>query len=232
VDRRTAARAIALGPLVGLLLGAGAAAVAWLSHAAGLPSLLVGLLVVASLLLGTRGMHIDGLADTLDGLGCYGPPARAREVMRGGGAGPFGVAAVVVALGGQAAAFGALADAHRWLALVLAVAAGRVAVVAACRRGTPAGPDAAFGALVADSQPAAIPLGWTLALLVGSVWAIPGQVGWNTAELAAVLLLPLTFLLVRHCARRFDGLSGDVLGACVEITTTAYAVLCCVRTVR
>lgn len=227
VDRAVAARAIALSPLVGLLLGGGACGFAWLLRAAGVPPLLIGLLTVAALLLATRGMHIDGLADTVDGLGCYGPPARAREVMRSGGAGPFGVAAVVVAIGTQAAAFGTLTATGRPLALVLAVAAGRVAVVAACGRGTPASEGAGFGALVADSQPLRTQLAWAAALLAASVIAVPGPLPWNPAEAGAVLAPAAALVLTRHCVRRFEGLSGDVLGAAVEMATSVYAVFAC-----
>ncbi|NUS45460.1 MAG: adenosylcobinamide-GDP ribazoletransferase [Mycobacteriaceae bacterium] len=224
VDRAVAGPAIALAPLVGALLGAAATGVAWLVHDR-LPATLVGLLTVAVLLSATRGMHIDGLADTADGLGSYAAPERAREIMRSGSAGPFGVAAVVLSIGVQAAAFGALADAHRWLALGCAVAAGRVAVVMACRTGWPAAEGSGFGAMVAETQSTTRYLGWSAVLWAASACALPDGRWAAQGTLAAIVPLLAAWMLARHCVRRFGGMSGDVLGAAVELTVGLYAVI-------
>lgn len=222
IDRRSAGRAIAAAPLAGLSLGAVAAALLWTLTALGTTAALAGLLTVGALALATRGMHLDGLADTADGLGCYGPPERARAVMKSGGAGPFGVVALVLALGVQALAFAALADAGLWAGVALAVVTGRVAVVLACVR-APAAPDTGFGALVAATQR---PLGAALwvAAAVAAGLLLPGGTPWLGAVAVAVAL-GAAIVLTQHCVRRFGGLSGDVLGAAVELATAATAVV-------
>ncbi|WP_280269886.1 adenosylcobinamide-GDP ribazoletransferase [Nocardia wallacei] len=223
VDRGAAGRAIGLAPLVGLLLGGGAAAVLWVSASAGTTFALGGVLTVAALALVTRGMHLDGLADTMDGLGSYGPPERAREIMKSGGVGPFGVVALVFALGIQALSFAALAEQGRWFAVVLAVAAGRVAVVWACRRGTTAAPGAGFGALVAGTQPLLVVAMWSVIALVAGIFAVPAH-PW-LGVVAVAVGLAAAWLTVRHCLRRFGGLNGDILGAALELTVTCTAVV-------
>lgn len=218
VDRAAGRRAITAAPLVGVLLGGLAAGLLWLLVRTDLPPLAAGAITVAALALITRGMHIDGLGDTVDGLGCYGPPQRALAVMRGGGIGAFGATAIALTVLVQAATLPVLAERGMYGAIVVAVATGRVAVTVLCRRGTAPASQTGFGALVAGTQsPVAVAV-WVGAALIAAGWAVPGN--WWQGPVAATLALALTAGIGVHCARRFGGITGDVLGAGIEAATT------------
>jgi adenosylcobinamide-GDP ribazoletransferase len=220
---RAAAGALRWAPVVGALLGLAAAGLLVGLAALGVPA--AGLLVVGFLVLATRGMHVDGLADTVDGLGCYGPPERALAVMRDGGVGAFAVAALVVALGLQAAAATALAPhpATTLLALPLAAATGRAGFAWCARRGVPAARPGGLGATVAGSQPVWVAPVWWTVLAAAAVVVVPGR-PWQ-GPLAVTVAAALVIGLSAHTRRRFGGVTGDVLGAANELAVTAALVV-------
>ncbi|XVU27261.1 adenosylcobinamide-GDP ribazoletransferase [Actinoplanes sp. CA-054009] len=217
VDRATAAVAMALAPFVGALLGLILALLLWLLREAHAPALVAASVTVAAAALLTRGMHLDGLADTIDALGSYRRGDAALEIMKKSDIGPFGVAAIGVTLIIQAASLTGMSPA----AVVLAWAAGRLAIPLACRRGVPAARPEGLGALVAGTVPMTAVVAAAVVIAAAGVAVHP----WH-GPLAVALALSAALLLVRHCVRRFGGITGDVLGAAVEVaTTTALVVL-------
>lgn len=226
-----AAAAVLWLPAVGLLLGGlGASAVLGVGAggASGPRRLLGAVLAVTLLALLTGGLHLDGLADTADGLGSRRPATQALDIMRRSDVGPMGVAALVLLLLIQVAA---LATVPRTslaaAALVLAEVTGRVSVVVAT--GSPAARPGGFGALVAGqttTRDRAVSV-----MLLGCAVAISGVAIGGAALAAAGLIAALAGLLAGEllrlaARRRLGGMTGDVFGAIAEVSAAASLMAC------
>lgn len=226
LGRPQARAAMLLAPLAVLPVAALSAALGWAAVAVGLPSPLAGVLVVAALALGTRAMHLDGLADTTDGLGSGKPAAAALEIMRRGDVGPMGTVSLVLVLLAQALAAGAVLERpFGWLALLVAVCGARAALALACRRSVPAARPDGLGALVAGSVPApAVVAVWAVVAAAGAGAAHLSGQPWWIAACASLAALGAAWWLLARAVRRLGGITGDVLGALVEVAATVLLV--------
>jgi len=226
IDRRAAGVAMSVAPAIGIVLGAVIAGVGLGAVALGTTSLLGAVLAIAASVGLTRGLHLDGLADTVDALGSYRDPEAALAIMRKPDVGPFGVAAIVLVLLAQVASAATMLG-RPWYAaaagMTAATAAGRLAIGFACRRGVPAAREDGLGALVAGTvgRPALV-LG--LAAVAGvAVASVPGR-PWQ-GPLAVLIAGVAAIGLVRHAVGRLRGVTGDVLGATCELAVTVTYVV-------
>lgn len=241
VDRAAARGAMLAAPLVGLLLGATGALVLEAvralagrgssSHSAAV-NLLAAALAIAVLALLTRAMHLDGLADTADGTGVVGRgPQAALEVMRRPDVGAFGVVAVVLVVLVQVAALTLCGVAGiGWVALVVAVVTGRLAATWAAVRPVPSARPDGLGAAVAGSVP--VPAAALLTVAAVALAVALGAADDDTTlrlcvalGLAVLVGIGAAALVVRQAVRDLGGITGDVIGAAVEVATTVALVV-------
>jgi adenosylcobinamide-GDP ribazoletransferase len=214
--------ALAWFPVVGALIGLAVGGIWWAARRGWAPPAAAAVAVIADA--GLTGMlHLDGLADSADGLLPPLPRARRLEVMADPRLGTFGVAALAIVL---LTRFGAFAS---MLPSPLAVAglwSGSRTVMAVTARAVPyarrSGLASAFlgapsaGAARALASPSAAGLSGGL-LTVGLAVAGRGvhglaAVGAEAAAAAAVVFLAW---------RRLGGFTGDVLGAAAVAGETA-----------
>ena len=218
-------------PLVGLAMGF----VAWVVYA-GLDSFLPGLvaatLVVILLELLTRGLHLDGLMDTADGILSGAPRARALEIMKDHNVGAMGVASAVLLLVLKVAALGALTRADAAAPLIAGLCAAR-ALPALDVYHWPYARVAGTGeAFTREHTPGPLQLAGGL-LLAGIVVAglaglVTGAVGsWYGGIVVAAVGMGVALLAQAAVAKKLGGLTGDVYGMGIELAEAAALVAGC-----
>ena len=183
------------------------------------PVLLEGVVLVAVLALLTRGLHLDGLADTYDALAGVHDRERRLEILRDPQIGAFGVVAVVLLLLAKVSALAALPGESRLWTIALVPCLSRWAILVVMDRfayvrreglGTPFLHGGGRGRLPAGSAVAVVatvvltgPVGL---LLMAAAGLVAGAVGmW--------------------AKRRIGGVTGDIYGAACETSEAAVLVL-------
>jgi adenosylcobinamide-GDP ribazoletransferase len=111
-------------------------------------------------------------------------------------------------------------------AVLVAVVTARVAVTAACTASVPAATEHGLGALVAGTVPRGVALlAAALTAAGGALLAVAEDLPLVLPVAAVAAGLLAARLLRDHAVRRLGGITGDVLGALVEVTTAVVLVV-------
>lgn len=211
-------------PVVGALVGAIVAVAAWLGAA--VDPWLGALAGTVAWIAVTGALHLDGLADLADALGAaHRGRERFLEVLRDPRIGSFGAIALIVAVAAKLVLLAViLRGAPDPVALAL-----DLALIAAVAR---------FGAVLwSRSLPPLAPgmaerFAWQASRVELWAWAVAlglagGLLGRDAVMLAAPLVLGAWWLYLRF---RVGGMSGDCLGAGVEVTEILLLAVAAVAT--
>lgn len=221
-----ARRAMLMAPLVVLPVTAAAGLLGWGAILIGAPGLLAGLVSIAVVVLGTRAMHLDGLADTVDALGSGKEAEAALGIMKAGDVGPMGVVGLILVLGAEVLAAGTvLTRPWGWVYLAVALAVSRLALLFGCLNEVPAARPDGLGALVAGTVPLFALIGWWIVggAAVTAAALLSSQSYWWPI-LAVVLAAFVAATLSMTAIKRFGGITGDVLGAQIELAAAVLLV--------
>ena len=204
-----------VGLVIGLILVAGYLLLSFL-----LPKAFVLWLTIGLLALLTRGLHLDGFADTMDGLASGGSKERILEVMRDSRIGAFGVISLIFLIGGKYLALDQISDVVLPYALILMAVMGRNAMVLVCFRSPYARPGEGL------AKPFTEYLGYcetvlSLAMAFGIALLAMGIKG--ILVFLGVGLFSLGYRL--FFIKKLGGVTGDVLGGANELSELLSLIL-------
>ena len=204
-------RSVAFFPVVGILVGGVAAALAF-GLVTVLPQLPANVLIVIGLVSVSGGLHLDGLSDTADGFFSSRPRERALEIMRDSRVGAMGVIAIVCVILLKVAALASVPVERVWRTVFLMPIAGRCALVITIGLLPYARPEGGL-ATIFYKRRSVLSIAWAVVVLFIAGGVVAGNEGLVAA--AASVLVTLVFAAYTH--RKIGGATGDTLGAACEI---------------
>lgn len=201
-------RAAPFFPLVGLLVGAVAAATKVGADQI-LPSLPATLLALTAAMLITGALHEDGLADVVDALGAHTTRERRLEILKDPRVGAFGALALILTTLLIATSVAALDTTEAAKTLIVAHVLSRTAILPVSRLLPPAKPGGA-GSLLRAGTPNTL-IATALGIAIAAALAPIAIAAAATATVAAALIL-------KH---GLGGITGDGYGATAKLTELA-----------
>jgi adenosylcobinamide-GDP ribazoletransferase len=220
-DGGSLSKSVKFFPLVGLLIGAIVAGVAWVLGF-WLGQGVVGAVSVVLIVVMTRGLHLDGLADTADGFWSVSDRQRTLEIMKDSFIGAMGVIAIACVLLLKFACVSDLGDGVLWRGILLMVLSGRCMMTLPISLFPYARKEGGLGKLFYETRTAFNAI-WAIVFVLAAGWFLAGLAGIAAAVAAVVV----TMAFGCYCKWKIGGVTGDTIGATCEITEVVTALVLC-----
>ena len=218
-EEKDLARSMAFFPLVGLLIGL-LLAIAYFFLSFLFSKSLVLWLTLGCLALLTRGLHLDGFADTIDGFAAGGPKEKILEVMRDSRIGAFGVVGLILVIGAKYLALDQIIADSIPRSLLLMTVMGRNSMVWVCYRSPYARSGRGLAKPFAENLTAR-----EMIISSASAFGI-GLLLWGLKGALAFLGIGLfSFAFRLFFLKKLNGITGDILGAANELSELLCLIL-------
>jgi adenosylcobinamide-GDP ribazoletransferase len=218
-EERELARTMAFFPLVGLVIGLLLTFGHYLLSLL-FPKPLVLWLTIGLLAFLTRGLHLDGFADTMDGLASGGTRERILEVMRDSRIGAFGVISLILLIGAKYIALDQILNPSLPYSLILMAVLGRNAMVLVCYRSPYARSDGGLAKPFTENL-GAREMVLSLVSAFGISLFLIGVKGIVVFLGIGLFSLGYRFFSIK----KLGGVTGDILGAANELAELLCLIL-------
>ena len=214
-------RSTAYFPVVGLIIGLILAGLNWLLSFILPPAVVKALLLVALVVI-TGALHLDGFADTCDGIAGHKPVEDRWRVMRDSHTGAFGVVGIVLLLLVKYVTLNSIPETFMTATLIFMPVVSRWAMVYAIFAYPYARPS---GLGTAFKQKTRWP-GFTVATIITFVVAVALFPLFSVAGLLLLIgVWVITAVFSLYFKRKFAGLTGDTYGAINEVAEVMALIL-------
>lgn len=207
--------------LVGLILGLLYYALGNILNILTTNYMIISLVILIFSVIITGGIHLDGLADTFDGLYSYRDKDRILEIMKDSRVGTNGVLVLIFDILIKFILICSIIQVTDMKFLILMPVFGRLSIALAARFSRYARNNGMGAFFIGSTSNLDIFINFAILIFAVFISATYLQ------ELLILLFIP--FIYISHCKKYIDGMTGDTLGALCEITEIIYLLIVAIR---
>jgi adenosylcobinamide-GDP ribazoletransferase len=212
VTERKIAYSIIYFPLVGLVIGLALLGLNNFLSTFNFSALALNIILVVALVIITGGMHLDGLADTFDAILSHKSKDEMLAIMRDPRIGTMGALSLICVILLKIGLLNSVGPAFKAPALLSMCFLSRWSAALLMFSFPCARKDGLAGVFMRNISLRAIIIcaGLTI-ILTFAVWSMPGII-------LSLLVSLCAYLIAKNIGRKVGGITGDTLGAVIEIT--------------